>query len=211
MELTKYEHACFTVEKDGKSLVVDPGAFTTDLTIPKNVVAVIITHDHGDHFDEDQLADILTKNPTAIVIGPRSVTAKLSSYDTKAVHGGDSFALEGFDLDFYGDDHAVIHSDIPLIDNVGVLIEDRIYYPGDSFTMPEKSVDVLALPVSAPWLKLSESIEFMKSVGARVTFPTHDGILSSAGKQIVDTMLDKFSEAANTEYTRIDGEAIEIE
>ncbi|HEY8886778.1 MAG TPA: MBL fold metallo-hydrolase [Candidatus Microsaccharimonas sp.] len=211
MELTKYEHACFTVEKDGKSLVVDPGSFTTDLTIPENVVAVIITHDHSDHFSEEQIAEIITKNPNALIIGPREVTKQLSGYETRTVHGGDSFALEGFDLDFYGDNHAVIHRDMPVVQNVGVLIEDRLYYPGDSFTMPEKSVDTLALPIAAPWLKIEDAIEFMKSVGARLTFPTHDAILSITGKQVADSIVKAFTEVAGTEYKRIDGQTIEIQ
>jgi L-ascorbate metabolism protein UlaG (beta-lactamase superfamily) len=211
MEVTKYEHACFTVTKDGKVIVVDPGSFTTDFMVPENVVAIIITHEHGDHLDMDLLSEIISKNHKAVILGPQNVTAKLGKFETRTVHGGDSFALEGFDLDFYGDDHAVIHKDIPTVQNVGVLIEDRLYYPGDSFTMPEKSVDTLALPIAAPWLKIADAIEFMKAVGARFTFPTHDAILSTQGKVITDNVVDRFAEAAGTEYRRIDGEAIEIE
>lgn len=211
MELTKYEHACFVIEKDGLSLVVDPGAFTTDFTVPENVAAIIITHAHGDHFDKTQLTDITNKNPNVLIIGPQDVTSQLGTFETRTVHGGDSFAVSGFDLDFYGDDHAVIHPDVPIVQNVGVLIEDRVYYPGDSFTIPDKSVDTLALPVGAPWLKIEEVIEFMKAIGARATFPTHDAILSTVGKQIVDTMLDRFAEGADTVYRRIDGETIQVE
>jgi len=211
MELTKYEHACFTVEKDGKTIVVDPGAFTTDFSIPEDVVAVIITHEHGDHLDNDQLSEIIAKNPDAIVLAPQDVTATLNTFETRTVHGGDSFALSGFDLDFYGDDHAVIHPDMDKAQNVGVLIEDRLYFPGDSFTVPEKSVDTLALPVSAPWMKVSEAIEFMKTIGARFTFPTHDALLSTIGKNVTDRMIGSFAEAAGTEYRRIDGETIEIQ
>ena len=58
MELTKYEHACFTLEKDGKCLVIDPGSLTTDLSISENIIAVIVTHDHADHFSEALLAKI---------------------------------------------------------------------------------------------------------------------------------------------------------
>jgi len=211
MELTKYEHACFTVEKDGKTIVVDPGAFTTDFSVPEQVVAVIITHEHGDHLDTDQLSEIVAKNPDTVILAPQDVTAKLSTFETRTVHGGDSFALSGFDLDFYGDDHAVIHPDMHKAQNVGVLIEDRLYFPGDSFAVPDKSVDTLALPVSAPWMKVSEAIEFMKTIGARLTFPTHDALLSSIGKDVTDRMIGSFAETAGTEYRRIDGETIEIQ
>ncbi|MDX6252098.1 MAG: hypothetical protein QOF10_5458, partial [Kribbellaceae bacterium] len=30
MKLTKYSHACVTLEKDGKVLLVDPGTFAED-------------------------------------------------------------------------------------------------------------------------------------------------------------------------------------
>lgn len=211
MELTKYEHACFTVEKDGKTLVVDPGAFTGDITTLQNVVAIIVTHEHGDHIDPELLDTIVKAHPSAIIMAPSAVTKGFSQYETKAVKGGDSFAFEGFDLDFYGEQHAKIHGDIPLIDNVGVLIEDRLYYPGDSFTVPEKSVDTLALPISAPWLKIEDAIEFMKTIGARMTFPTHDAILSGTGKGVYDRVIGGFAEVAGTQYMRIDGQTIEVE
>lgn len=211
MQLTKYEHACFCIEKEGRTVVVDPGVFTTDFTAPESVVAIVITHHHPDHFDPEHIDAIMEENPTATIIGPADVTNELSRYDTKTVHGGDSFALHGFDFDFYGEDHAVIHPDIPKIKNVGVLIEDRVYYPGDAWTVPDKSVDTLALPIGAPWLKVSDAVEFMKTVGARLTFPTHDAILNSYGRQVYDRILESFSEQAGTEYQRIDDQTIEIE
>jgi len=211
MKLTKYEHACFVVEKDGSAIVVDPGEYTTDFVAPEHVVGIVITHLHEDHFSVEHIEQILRGSPAALIIGPSDVTAHLSQYTTRTVANGNSFAIEGFDLDFYGDDHAVIHADFPHPQNVGVLIEDRIYYPGDSLTMPEKSVDVLALPISAPWMKLSEAIEFMKAIGARLTFPSHDAILSHAGQQMSDKMIGSFADTAGTTYQRIDGETIIIE
>lgn len=211
MKLTNYEHACFTVEKDDKVIVVDPGMFTTDFTVPEHVTAIIVTHDHADHLDQNLISAVVDKNPNTVIIGPEQVTSKLGAYETHTVHGGDSFSVGGFDLDFYGDDHAKIHKDIPKGQNVGVLIEDRLYFPGDSFTMPEKSVDVLALPVAGPWMKVEEAIDFMKAVGARFTFPTHDAVLSMSGKQVVDSMVGGFAEVAGTEYRRIDGDTIEID
>jgi len=210
MKLTKYEHACFVVEKDNKTIVVDPGAFTTDFTIPANVVAVIVTHEHSDHFDLTQLEAIIDKNPQAVIIGPGDVTDKLSDFKTITVHGRDEIIVEGINLDFYGNEHAVIHSSLPQIENVGVLIDETVYYPGDSFTIPTKPVEVLALPVAAPWLKISETIEFMKTVSARITFPTHDAILSTKGTSLVDSLLGMFAESADTKYQRIDDETIDI-
>lgn len=211
MKITKYEHACFTVEKDGKVIIVDPGAFTKDLgPITQDVIAVIITHEHPDHFDDTHIKEITAAHPNATVFAPAAITEKLTGYATYTVDGGDSFDLAGFHLDFYGHDHAIIHSDMPHINNVGVLIDETLYYPGDAFTVPEKKVAVLALPVSAPWMKISESVEFMKAISAELTFPTHDAILSSTGQAMMDRMLSGFAKDADTEYRRIHGETITV-
>lgn len=211
MELTKYEHACFVVEKDGKSVVVDPGVLTTDFTMPDNVVAVIITHEHADHLDLDHLSAISEANPRVVMIGPRDVTAKLKGFETRAVHGGDNFTIDGIELEFFGDEHAAIHPTLPRAQNVGIMIDERVYYPGDSFTVPEKSVDTLALPIGAPWLKISETIDFMIAVAPRFAFPTHDAVLSHDGQGFSDANVARFAEANDVEYRRIDGETIEID
>lgn len=211
MEVTKFEHACLAVEKDGKTIVIDPGDFTTDFSAPSDVVAIIITHEHSDHYSLQHIDEILKTSPNAIIIGPQDVTTKLGAYNTHTVNNGDGFALEGFDLDFYGGKHKVIHPKLPKIQNIGVLIEDRLYYPGDSFTVPDKSVDILALPISAPWMKLSEAIDFMQTIGARFTFPTHDAILSATGQEVADRLIGSFAKAAGTTYQRIDGDTLAVE
>lgn len=210
MKLTKYKHACFTVEKDGVSIVVDPGSFTTDFKVGDNVAAVIVTHAHKDHLNETHIAQLHAKNPDMLVIGPEAVTTQLGEYKTQTVHGGDTITVGGFVLDFYGNDHAIIHPTIPVVQNVGVLIDNLVYYPGDSFTIPQKKVATLALPTAAPWMKVEEAIEFMRSVAAPFNFPTHDEILSNTGKELVDTLFGSFATNDGLTYRRIDGETIDL-
>ncbi|MDB5167103.1 MAG: hypothetical protein JWN26_248 [Candidatus Saccharibacteria bacterium] len=204
MKITKYEHACFTVEEDGQILVVDPGNFTTDFQVTNNIVAIVITHEHADHFDSDLLASIYDKNPDSVLISLKSVTQEMPDHKSQAVTAGDVVTVGPFDLEFFGGTHAEIHPDIPLIDNLGVLINQKLYYPGDSFALPNKPIDVLALPVSAPWLKISETIEFLIAVKPRLVFPTHDAILSPSGKGIADRLVPIFAEKLGTSYTRLD-------
>lgn len=209
MKLTKYEHACFTVEKDDEVLVVDPGGYTTDFIAPENVVAVVITHRHGDHFDRDLLDSIIDKNPNALIIGPEDVIKQIETFETRSVGAGDSVEIGGFNLEFFGGQHAIIHPALPVDQNVGVLINDLIYYPGDSFAVPEgRSVDTLALPVAAPWLKISESIDFALALKPRFMFPTHDAILSIVGHNLVDNLVPKL--VPESDYRRIDGQTIEV-
>ena len=211
IEITKYEHACFVVEKEGRSIVIDPGVLTSDYSVHDDVVAIIITHQHADHCDPEHVEAIMESNPTAVIVGPTVVTKKFSMYETRPVEAGHGFALSGFDLDFYGGEHAQIDPSIPTIQNLGVLIEDRIYYPGDSLTIPEKSVDTLLLPISAPWVKISEVFEYMHAINARLVIPTHDAVLSLGGKTIWDGMLKSEVSSTGAIYRRLDGDTIEIE
>lgn len=202
MKLTKFEHACFTVEKDGRVLVVDLGNFTTDFVTPENVTAIVITHEHPDHFDTSQLQAIIDKNPNAVIVAHESITSRLDNFRIQAVAAGEHLTIGNFELDFYGGKHAIIYPDIPTIANLGVMINDQIYYPGDSFTTPERDVKVLALPVAAPWMKISEAIDFARMVKPVHIFPTHDAILSDAGKDIADRVVRLLVDTT-TQYQRL--------
>lgn len=204
MRITKYQHACFTVEHDEKVLVVDPGAFSTDFIAPEHVVAVVITHEHGDHFDHDQLAAIIDKNPDAVILAHESIISQVVTGEVHSVAPGDVTTVGPFSLEFFGGQHALIHKNTPVIANIGVLINDLLYYPGDSFVLPGKPVDTLALPASAPWMKISEAMDYLSTVQPRLAFPTHDAILSDTGKSITDMWLKKAADENDIEYKRIE-------
>ncbi len=212
MKLTKYEHACFTVEKDGKVLVVDPGGYTTDLPALENVVAVIITHKHADHFDINAVEALFASNPDIVVYSPQQVDESLvaAAFSHKAVAAGETISCGPFELEFFGGDHAEIHASLPIDQNVAVMVNDTVYYPGDSFTQPNKPVAVLALPVAAPWLKMSEVIDYIAEVKPTMAFPTHDAILSSTGKKLSDTMLPGFMQIYGGTYKRIDSMTVDL-
>lgn len=210
MKLTKYEHACFTVEQNSQVLVVDPGNYSTDFETVENVVAIVITHEHADHLDHEHIAAIMNDNPNAIIVADESITAQLNAYKTQPVSAGETITIGEFTLEFFGGKHALIHDSLSIINNLGVLINNTVYYPGDSFALTNKPIDVLALPVGAPWLKIGESIDFFITTKPLLAFPTHDAVLSSIGKHLVDHLLSAVAEKHSTVYRRIDGTTIEV-
>lgn len=202
-QITKYKHACFVVTKDDRSIVVDPGVWSDDFVAPKNVDAVVITHEHPDHCDTKTLADIVKTNPEAVIYTSASVATQLSDFSTQTVSVNETVHIGDFALTFYGGQHALIDSSLPVIENLGVMIDEKLYYPGDSFALPYGAVDLLALPVSAPWMKFSEAAEFLRVVKPSRVFPTHDVILSDVGKELVDTMFGRVADEIGARYERL--------
>ena len=207
MRIQKYAHACFSVTKDDKTVVVDPGNWSSDFSAVTDIVAVVITHEHADHFDHGLLHAIAEHSPTAVLIAHESITSKVTELPTKSVDPGDTVTIEPFTFCFFGGKHAIIYEDFPRVANLGVLINQSLYYPGDSFSVPGVPVDTLAIPASAPWMKISEAMDFCKAINARLVFPTHDAILSEAGKSLADRLLGSVSNnyLRLTEILEIDG------
>jgi L-ascorbate metabolism protein UlaG (beta-lactamase superfamily) len=209
MRITKLEHAALVVEEGGHRLVVDPGGLVNPVLGLRDVDAIVITHEHADHWTPEQLRRILGDNAKAVVLGPEGVAKAAEGFDVQVVHPGDTVQVGGFTLRFFGGRHAVIHESIPVVDNVGVLVNDRLYYPGDSFTVPDGvEVDTLAAPAGAPWLKISEAMDFVTAVKPKRAFPTHYGVLSAAGKQLSDARLKDVTEAGGGEYHALDPEDV---
>lgn len=203
MRLTKYGHSCVRIERDGGVLVIDPGSFTERAALD-GVDAVLITHEHADHLDVGALADVLGRRPSVTVHTHPAVVSKLDDLAgvVTAVESGDSFTAAGIPVRAYGGWHAEIHPDLPLVPNLGYLVDDTVYHPGDSFDVPpDVQVDTLFVPVSAPWLKLSEAVDFVRAVAPRRAYALHDALLSDAGHTVTDGMMSRLS---GCEYTRLE-------
>ncbi|MER7754125.1 MBL fold metallo-hydrolase [Kitasatospora sp. NPDC097643] len=182
MRITKYGHACVRLEHDGTTVVVDPGMFT-DPAVFAGADAVLITHEHMDHFEEAGLRAALEADPALRVWTNTAVAAQLEGVGGRvAVVGeGDAFELGGMEVSVHGEWHAVIHPDIPLVRNIGFLFDGRLFHPGDALTVPPHAVDTLLLPIAAPWSKVSELVDYVREAGPRQAVPVHDAVLSPAG------------------------------
>lgn len=190
MRLVKHGHACLEIIDGESRLIVDPGVYTEEMTGLTGVAAVVITHMHDDHCFEAQLDRILADNPDLQIFGTDDVCQRLAKaeggerFNTTAVHHGDWHKVGNFTLEFFGDLHQEIHRSIPLIQNVGVMVNDSLYYPGDSYTKPDRPVALLACPTSAPWLKIGDVIDFLAEVKPKRSFATHNIHLSDLGHQM---------------------------
>jgi L-ascorbate metabolism protein UlaG (beta-lactamase superfamily) len=210
VRITKYEHATLQLGLGDENLVIDPGVFLSHPDVP-NVVAIVITHEHSDHWSADQLGRILEKNPDAKIFGPQGVADAATDFEVEVVAAGDVVEVGAFKLEFFGGEHAVIHESIPVIDNVGVLVNDELYYAGDSYTVPDVEVGTLAAPVGAPWLKIGDAMDYVLAVKPKRAFYLHDMTLSVAGKQMAAARLAWATEQSGGTFTELQpGETLDV-
>lgn len=186
MDLTKYGHSCVRIADGDRRLAIDPGTFSEVSTAVADLDAVLITHEHPDHLDVGKLAAAAAENPALRVWAPQAVADQLAgdqvlSERVTAVGPGQSFIAGGLQVRTFGGQHALIHSSIPVIANVGYLVGDAIYHPGDSYVIPNAAVEALLVPINAPWAKVAETIDFAVSVRAPRAFQIHDGLLNDRG------------------------------
>jgi L-ascorbate metabolism protein UlaG (beta-lactamase superfamily) len=210
VRITKYEHATLLLTVGDENLVVDPGVFLTppDFTA---VVGIVITHEHADHWTPEQLRRILDKNPDARIVGPQGVADAAADFEVEVVAAGDVVEIGAFKLEFFGGEHAVIHESIPGIDNLGVLVNDELYYGGDSYTVPGVEVGTLAAPVGAPWLKIGDAMDYVLAVKPKRAFYVHDMTLSVAGKQMGAARLTWATEQGGGTFTELQpGETLDV-
>lgn len=192
MDIRKFRHACLVLEKDGQSLAIDPGEWTTDFVMPTNVVGVVITHEHADHFYPERLQQIVAANPGVTIVAHADVVAKAPNLKIVPVVANETKQIGNFKLAFVGGEHARVFPDKPVCANLGVIVDSgELYYPGDSLVTPHVAVKTLALPVVAPWLKLSEALDFLIAMQPQEVISTHDALLSDEGRATIGSWITR--------------------
>ena len=176
MQLTKHGHSCVRFDDGDRTLVVDPGSFSDVDAALDGAQGVLITHEHRDHLDPDRLRAAARADPQLRVWAPASVAEALADLGEQvtAVGAGESFEAAGFAVRTFGGQHALIHPLIPIVANVGYLVNEAVYHPGDSLIVPSVAVETLLLPSMAPWARISDLIDFAVAVRAPKAFPIHD-------------------------------------
>jgi L-ascorbate metabolism protein UlaG (beta-lactamase superfamily) len=176
MRIQKFGHACLLVEDQGQRVLFDPGMFSSGFEELRDLTAVLITHVHADHLDVDRIGALVEANPDAIVLSDQDSVAPLAEHGVtaQAVDAGDSGSLGTLSYAVIGGAHAVVHPDIPQALNVGYLLGERFFHPGDALTLPDRPIEILAAPVTGPWQKVSEAVDFVRAVKPRVAVPIHE-------------------------------------
>jgi L-ascorbate metabolism protein UlaG (beta-lactamase superfamily) len=213
MRFTKLGHSCVRLEKDGAVLVIDPGAWSDAAAALAGAAVVMVTHEHADHLDADAVRAALQASPDLRLWANPSVTAQFAEFGDRVreTRDGDVLSAAGFEVHVYGHDHAPIHIDIPPVANTGFLVDGELFHPGDSFTVPDEAVRTLLVPISAPWLKAAEMIDYFREVAPARGFAIHDAILNGNGLGVMTRMLSLAAAPSGAPVTRLEpGTTLEL-
>lgn len=189
MKITKHNHACVIIEDAGQKVIIDPGTFLPTLPDVSGAVALIVTHEHPDHFNPEHINSIIAANPDIEIFAADGIAEVMPDIEITAAIPGEELTAGSFTFNFFGGKHALIHKTLPRPNNVGVLINKTIYYPGDSFDAPDVAPNVLLVPTSGPWLKIGDVIDFIGQVKPRICIPTHNALQSELGESLVEVWL----------------------
>ena len=192
MNITKIGHCCLVIETNGKKILTDPGAWTTDQNQVTGIDVIVITHEHADHFHLESLKQVIANNPNATIITNSAVGALLDAQGISStlLEDQQTETIQGIELAAFGTDHAIIHSKLPVVMNTGYLFDNTLFYPGDAFTHPGVAVRILAMPMIGPWMKLQETLDWVESIKPEICIPVHDGMLSP--RQLIYTYPSKY-------------------
>ena len=201
MELTHFGHSCLHVDIDGTRMLFDPGNFSYGFEGITGLSAILITHQHPDHADPARLPALVEANPDAALYADPQTAAQLGGA-WQPVRPGDVLDIGGLVVRGAGGRHAVIHPEIPVIDNISYLVGDdehpaRLMHPGDALFVPGEPVQVLAAPAAAPWMKISEAVDYLRAVAPRHAVPIHQGIIAENARGI---FYGRLSEMTDTDF-----------
>jgi len=188
MQLTHFGHSCVLADFGHTTLLFDPGNFSHGFEGITGLSAIVITHQHPDHVDAARLPALLDANPGAALYADPQ-TAEQLDVPCQQVHVGDELSVGDLTIRALGGRHAVIHPEIPVINNISYLVGDgehpaRFMHPGDALFVPDEPIDVLATPAAAPWMRISEAVDYLRAVAPARAVPIHQGIIAPEARGI---------------------------
>ncbi|MEO8518797.1 MAG: MBL fold metallo-hydrolase [Dermatophilaceae bacterium] len=198
MRLAHLGHSCLLVDIGGERILIDPGVYSPGIVDLTGISVVLVTHQHPDHVDLQRLPAVLEVNPGATVYAEPQAAAVMEQAGIGAEHTASGKVLEFGPVQVtpVGQMHALINEALPRVGNLGVVLrsqgEPSLFHPGDAYDAEPGQVDILALPLNAPWAASRETVAFVRRISPRVAIPIHDALVSDVGRKLYLSHVQSF-------------------
>jgi len=208
MTITKLGHCCLLIEVTEKRILVDPGRFSNKQNTLTNIDIILITHEHADHCHTESVLQITANNPDAIIVTNTSVATLLQTLEVEAhiIEGRDSATVADIYIEAFDGEHVEIFEEFGLVQNTGYFVDNHFFFPGDAYTVPNKPVSVLVLPVAGPWCKIADAIRYALVVKPTFAIPVHDATLNEIGQAVTYPHFERELAKVGTKFLVLESE-----
>jgi|GEM_PF-1042332 len=193
MKITKHAQSCFLVETEaGSRILIDPGTYVfggKEKLSPedqqfKEIHVLIITHEHSDHFDIENVKKIIQSNQQ-IKIFTTTKVKEILGYSEASILGSvnkeqglgiaEDITITGV-VSRHGKKDGFLPSGDKAPAVTGVLIETdgaSFYHPGDTIEL-KTTADVIATPICGTVvLSIEEAKEQLLKLKPKYAIPMH--------------------------------------
>lgn len=195
MKVTKYPQSTLLLEKEGQSILIDPGSFTaakyTADDFPE-IEAIVLTHRHPDHVEVELIKAVLAKKSVPVIANADTKEA-YPDIVTDIISSGETVSHAGFDILAHDLPH------VPMVDgssgpqNTGYVFDGNFFHAGDGVDTTGINVHYAAVPIAGPDLSLRDAHDLIKSIGAKVIIPIHYSLFSDEKPVAAVGLIQKFT------------------
>lgn len=182
IHVTKHHHACVTVEDEATRILIDPGQLGSPPALA-GVEAILITHQHFDHFDPDLIAKAAARS-IPVWMPPDAADDFTHLDNVHEAVAGDVFTVRTLTVEIAGDRHAEVHPQVAGPQNRAYLIGGAVFITGDEHPAPPGPFTALVTPIDAPWLRATDLIQYVHRHKPHQVIGIHDGLLNTHGLDV---------------------------
>ena len=177
MKITKYAQSCIVIELKDKRILIDPGNYVFEKMKPedfKHINILLITHRHADHCFIDALK-IISKNsnPTILTNKETNGLLKENGINSEILEVDETKQIDGISIKAIKGKHGIPPDKI-IPEDIGFLINDKIYHPGDTVNFDDKPyAEIVFVPIAGPELSIETAVQFVEDIKCKIAIPIH--------------------------------------